>query len=137
MQWSDVTRPASDRQLRQFAAIGLAVFGGLATWRAATGRADVWAIAQALAGALVGTVGLARPQTIRWLFRLAMIVAFPIGWVVSHVVLAVIFYGVFTPVALVFRLIGRDALQRRSLQAASLWTAKDPPRRASSYFRQF
>ena len=36
-----------------------------------------------------------------------MIVAFPIGWAVSHIMLAALFYGLFTPVALVFRTIGR------------------------------
>ena len=41
-----------------------------------------------------------------------MVLAFPIGWTVSQVMLALMFFGLFTPIGLVFRLIGRDPLQR-------------------------
>ena len=41
-----------------------------------------------------------------------MVLAFPIGWTVSQVILLLMFYGLFTPIGLVFRLIGRDPLQR-------------------------
>ena len=40
-----------------------------------------------------------------------MVLAFPIGWTVSQVMLALMFFGLFTPIGLVFRLIGRDPLQ--------------------------
>ena len=41
-----------------------------------------------------------------------MVLAFPIGWTVSQVILLLMFYGLFTPIGLVFRLIGRDPLHR-------------------------
>ena len=41
-----------------------------------------------------------------------MVLAFPIGWTVSQVMLAMMFFGLFTPIGLVFRLIGRDPLHR-------------------------
>ena len=42
-----------------------------------------------------------------------MVLAFPIGWTVSLVLLGLVYYGLFTPIGLVFRLVGRDALQLR------------------------
>lgn len=48
--------------------------------------------------------------------------------VVSPVVMAVIFFVVFTPVACVMRLTGRDALARRFEPAApTYWKRREPP----------
>ena len=66
-----------------------------------------------------------------------MAITYPIGWVVSHVVLAVLFLGVFTPVAVLFRLIGRDALaRRRPPDRATYWLPMPAPDDVRSYFRQ-
>ena len=60
----------------------------------------------------VGPIGLVRPGWLQPIYVSWMVLAFPIGWTVSQVMLAVMFYGVFTPIGLVFRLIGRDPLHR-------------------------
>jgi hypothetical protein len=79
-----------------------------------------------------------RPGAVRWLFTGWMIVAFPIGWAVSHIMLAALFYGLFTPVALVFRTIGRDALRlRRDGAAATYWREKKVSGDVRDYLRQF
>ncbi len=78
----------------------------------------------AVAGRLLG---LARPEWLRPAFLGLTLLTFPIGWVVSNVVLALLYYGVFTPMALVFRLIGRDALQRRlDRDAPTYWEPYRP-----------
>ncbi|MEX0641314.1 MAG: SxtJ family membrane protein [Pirellulales bacterium] len=126
------------RLLRQFAGLWLAIFLALAAWeylgRDHTTSAAVFAVL-ALA---FGPAGLIKPQWIRPLFALLMAIATPIGWLVSTIVLSVLFYGIFTPLALVFRLMGRDALVRRAPpRGATYWTPKpivDDPRR---YFRQY
>jgi hypothetical protein len=60
----------------------------------------------------------------------------PIRIVVSGALLRVMYYGIFTPLALLFRLIGRDALARRRTNAGSYWTPKTTPTDMKSYFRQ-
>jgi hypothetical protein len=66
------------------------------------------------------------------------VVAFPIGMVVSHVILFVVFYFIFTPIGLFFRLIGRDAMHRTFDPAATTyWTDHEPHPPARRYFRQF
>ena len=56
--------------------------------------------------------------------------------VVSPIVMAVIFFAVFTPVAIVMRLAGRDALARRYEPAApSYWKRRDPPGPADDSFK--
>lgn len=137
MQWTDVTSPASSRVLRQFAGL-LVLFSAAALgWRVVHGRADltVWMLAGA--GVAVGLLGLTRPAVIRPVYHAAMLAAFPIGWLVSRVALAAVFYLVITPVAFVFRISGRDALRRRRASSSSYWRPKprtDDPRR---YLRQF
>ncbi|MEZ5316502.1 MAG: SxtJ family membrane protein [Vicinamibacterales bacterium] len=137
MQWSDVTKIPTPRVLRQFAGLSLVVFGGLAAWRVAQGRTDLVTWGLAALGLGLGVVGLAAPRAIRHVYQAWMIAAFPIGWLVSRVMLAALFFMVFTPIALVFRLLGRDTLHRRRPDAGSYWVTKpvvDDPRR---YLRQF
>ena len=56
--------------------------------------------------------------------------------VVSPVVLGLIYFGVFTPVALVMRAFGRDAMCRRFEPAQpSYWVRRDPPGPADNSFR--
>lgn len=90
------------------------------------------------AGITVGPLGIIRPQLVRPVYVAWMVLAFPIGWTVSQVILGVMFYGVFTPIALIFRMIGRDPFQRaRQPGLASYWTAKATPVDPRRYFKQF
>jgi hypothetical protein len=85
----------------------------------------------------MGLAGLARPSLLRWLFVGWMKVAFPLNWIVSELVLALIFYVVLTPLALFFRLVGRDALDLKvSAGRASYWVPKPPASDVRRYFRQ-
>jgi TRAP-type C4-dicarboxylate transport system permease small subunit len=137
MKWSEVVAPPPERLLRQFAGLFLVFFLGLAGWRVWHGHADRWAVALATLALVVGLVGLARPSAVRFIYTGWMIVAFPIGWTVSRVALALVFYAVFTPVALLFRAIRRDELQlRRPAARASYWRPKSTPADVREYFRQ-
>ena len=42
-----------------------------------------------------------------------MVLAFPIGWTMSQIILTTMFFGLFTPIGFAFQLLGRDTLQRR------------------------
>jgi hypothetical protein len=67
-----------------------------------------------------------------------MYAAFPIGWVVSHVMLALIYYGVMTPIGLVMRLLGRDPLKRKLDRSAdTYWEPREPIANSKRYFQQF
>jgi hypothetical protein len=134
----EIDRNPGPRTLRQFAGLFLIAFGvlGYVVFR----RSGTVEIAAAIwfVAALVGTLGLLRPAAIRLVYVGMIYLAFPIGWVVSHVVLALVLYLVLTPIGLVLRLAGRDPLARGfDREAGSYWT---PHREADSmerYFRQF
>ena len=136
MQWSDVMTPPPPRQLRQFAGLFLFVFLGLGAWRWFQGQHDAWAIGLAAAGVVVGLVGLVSPTLVRPIYTGWMVAAFPIGWTVSRLVLAIVFFLVLTPVASLFRLTGRDSLWLRRSDRQSHWRAKRQPATLKEYFRQ-
>ena len=112
MKWSDIQFKPADRVLRQFAAAWLVI---LLAWAAqqwfGRGHQTAALVLTALA-VVVGGAGLAVPQTVRWIYIGCMIVAFPVGWVISLVTLGVLYFVVLTPLAIFFRLRGRDALRR-------------------------
>ena len=139
-------RPDS-RQLRQFGFIALAAFGllGALTWwngglfGFAFGSAarpvaiGLWAL-----GASSALLSMVWPGGNRALFVLLSVVAFPIGFVVSHVALAVLFFGVLTPVGLLLRLLGRDPLERGfDKERKSYWVDLPELTSERDYFRQF
>ena len=65
-------------------------------------------------------------------------VALPIGFVVSHVVMAALFFGLFMPIGLLFRLLGRDSLHRKSdPDASTYWIRRKAVADVRRYFRQF
>jgi hypothetical protein len=138
MQWTDIPFDPPRRTLRQFAGLSLVIFGGLAVWNYfAKGQVVSSAILAALALA-IGLPGLAWPRLIRPVYVGAMIAAFPIGWVVSRLLLAILYYGVVTPMGLVLRLSGRDALRlARLAERTTYWMPKAAPTDVRSYFRQF
>ena len=137
MRWADVPIAASSKTLRQFAGLWLVVLGALACyWGLWRGSATAGWVLAALA-ITVGPLGLVWPQAVRPVWVAALIVTFPIGWVVSRVLLGVLYYGLFTPFALVFKLIGRDALVRRRPAGDTYWVPKPAVADVGRYYRQF
>lgn len=133
-------------KLRQFGFVALAGFGALAAlaWLErgvfAGGLGDARVpVAAALGGlgALSALCSLVYPRANRALYVTLSVITYPIGFVVSHAILALLFFGMFAPIAIVFRVIGRDALRRRTKPAGSQWQKARPPRPKSDYFKQY
>jgi polyferredoxin len=138
MTFSDINFAPARTVLRQFAAAWLVVFTGLACWHGLYHQHVVAGAVFAILAATVGPLGLWRPTAVRWVFVAAMLLTFPIGWLVSRVLLGTIYYGIFTPVALIFRLLGRDALRLRPRHdLPTYWLPKPQAANAASYFQQF
>jgi hypothetical protein len=138
MQWSDLDFKPSDKTLRLFAVFWGVFFAGLACLQHFKYGHETAALVCIGLAVPVCLLGLIRPQLIRPVFVGATVVAFPIGWTVSRILLALTFYLLFTPLALFFKLIRRDALLLRSSKGRdSYWAEKPMPEDPGSYFRQF
>ncbi len=135
------------KQLRQFGVIAVVAFGvlgGVVQWKGGLFGFDFGESKKTvvyafwLAGGLSGLFSFVWPAANRPLFTTLSLVAFPIGWIVSHVVLAFLFFGILTPLALFFRLMGRDPLTRSwEPHQRSYWVDMPPPPNNRDYFRQF
>jgi len=136
MQWSDIQFSPSDRTLRQFAGILLVVFGLLSGFEVMVRHRPQLALVYAVVALTVGPLGLVRPRAVKGIYVGWSVIAFPIGWLVSTIILGVLFYGLFTPIAYVFRMAGRDVLARRRADVQTYWTPKSSARDMREYFRQ-
>lgn len=135
------------RTLRQFGLIALFGFGLLAVlayrgWAIFApvperARDELALVFAALAGAST-LFSLVYPKA-NWPIYVGLtVVAFPIGFVLSYVIMATLFYVIIAPVGLVMRLLGHDPMDRRFLpDAPTYWVDARPPRPRPSYFKQF
>jgi hypothetical protein len=100
-------------------------------WRSAP--ALTWLLA---AAALMALVTMTRDTWLTPFNKAWMRFGMLLNAIVSPVVLGLIYFGVFTPAALVMRLIGRDAMCRAYDPAAkSYWVRRDPPGPRDDSFR--
>jgi Saxitoxin biosynthesis operon protein SxtJ len=138
MNWCDIPWRPARRTLRQFAGLWIVCFAGLASWHGWIHVHPRLAVAYLIAAVTVGPLGLVKPEAIRPIFVGWMAAVFPVGWIVSRLVLAVLFYGLFTPVGLIFRLVGRDALCRSyQPETQTYWTQRPMTADMDRYFRSF
>jgi hypothetical protein len=137
MTWSDIDwRPAS-RTLRQFAALWLLFFGLLA-WRTSVHDHPRAVLCLGSLAGLVGVAGLLWPASVRLLFVVLTALTLPVGWAVSRLILALVFYGMLTPLGALFRLGGRDVLQLRPGPGRSTyWEPKVMPADSRRYLQPF
>ena len=125
------------KQLRQFAGIWFPAFCVLVGWSIAreTGPWYLVEICWAITG-IISIAGLVCPPLIRPIFVGLILLTYPIGWVVSHVLLGAIFYGIVTPIGIILRLTGHDPLQLKAPLDNSLWKSPTGKTDVASYLRQ-
>ena len=137
----------SDRILRQFGFIALFGFGALAAmayydallFSFGLGAAKVpVAVGLLSLGLLSALLSLVTPRGNRPLYVGLSLLAYPIGFVMSYALMGALFFGLFAPIGLLFRALGRDSMHR-SLErdTTSYWQKARPPRTREHYFRQF
>ena len=60
-----------------------------------------------------------------------------LGMIVRPIILGVIFFGLFTPIAFVMRISGRDELRLKLLKKPSHWISRNEPIKSESFKQQF
>lgn len=126
-----------DRDLRKFGLLVGGVFvvlGLLFLWRHPA-RSPYFLVP----GGLLMTCGTLLPRALKQIYLAWMSVAFVLGFIVSHVILALFFFLVLTPIGLVARLAGKDFLSLKlDRQAASYWIRHERKVKSpADYERQF
>lgn len=97
-----------------------------------------WCVAVVAFGAFVWLSGLVSLTLTRWVYIMLMAVTLPIGFVVSLILMSAFYFGLITPLGLVFRLMGRDVLCRRfDPKAPTYWVPHQQTKKVERYFQQF
>jgi hypothetical protein len=128
--------PKSTKDLRSFGLIVGAGFAVIGLWPLLRHGEPyrTWALSIAVPLALAAVVF---PRILRYPYRVWMLIGHCLGWLNTRIIMTVLFYGVFTPAALVMRLIGRDAMTRRLDASARTYRVAKPARQASHLSHPF
>jgi hypothetical protein len=68
--------------------------------------------------------------------KLWMYIGFLLGMIIRPVIMAVIFLLIFTPIAIVFKLFGRDELRLKRKDKSSYWVLRKPNARGYESFKE-
>lgn len=133
----DINLQPDKRLLRQFGLLCCLLLIGVSGWRWWRLGPDILSASQLLLACSVLLMAVSRPSWLRPLFVAWSIAAFPMGWLVSHVLLFVMYFGVFWPTGFVLRLCGWDPLGLRTSGSSSLWQDRPAASDLRRYFRQY
>ncbi len=133
----------TEKKLREFGWIGIVGFSILALvigWKTGAFEERNWLVPGLLFGlaAYCGLFAAVMPKLLKPVYLAMSCISIVVGTVISLVIMIVLFIGIFTPLALFFRLKGRDELKLKPApESASFW--EEPSRAASSadYYRPF
>jgi hypothetical protein len=146
-QMIEINLKPDAKTLRQFGLIALVGFGfvALIAWKEwlifAGGLGSARSI---VAGVFVGLAGysalfaLIWPKAVLPVYLGLTILSYPIGFVLSHVIMGTLFFLIISPTGIVMKLMGKDPLERKwDPDAESYWLDCAPPRPKEDYFKQF
>ena len=125
------------KELSQFGVIWLPALLLVLVWLV-TSRLEsrLWTIGLSiLAGVSMG-LGVLQPMNLKPIFVGLQYVTWPIGMVVSYLLLAIVYFLLITPLGIMLRLFGYDPVDKR-LRVGSMWHVRQPMIEQASYFRQF
>lgn len=125
----------TDAQTRKTALLVGGVLLLLAAWNFHRGRMMTVIVFGGI-GCALAFVGMLLPTLARRFHVLWMRIATALGYLNSHVLLSLMFYGVFTPYGIVSRLIGRDPLKRRDKGRDSYWIPRKNTRQQKEQFER-
>jgi len=90
------------------------------------------------AGLFIFLSSLISSKLTRLIYLGLTFLTFPIGYVLSYLVMGMFYFLIITPVGLIFKLAGKDPLYRKfDYSAKSYWLKRQPPDKLDRYFHQF
>lgn len=89
-------------------------------------------------GLFFASIGLAIPQMLKPLNKIWMTIAILLGWVMTRVILSLLFYLVITPIGLIARLTGKNFLKLKKSNTDCYWEKREQKSaKQIDYERQF
>ena len=127
---------ATRKELRQFGLLVGAIFTVMGLWPLVF-RGEplrLWAIG---IGGLLIVLGAILPQVLAPIHTGWMWVGHILGWINTRILLTIVFYGLVTPIGLVFRLMGKDTMRQTLDESGTTYRVVRSPRPRSHMKYQF
>ena len=131
MKFSDVDLPSN----RKFGFFFSAVFAAVSAYFFIENSA-IAAYAFFTLCLLIFITTLVRADALMPLNKIWMTFGLLLGMIISPLVLGVIFFGLFTPIAILSRFFGRDELRLTFKEKPTHWILREPPTAQTDAFKQ-
>lgn len=82
-------------------------------------------------------IGVFSPERLMPLNKLWMQLGYFLGMIISPFVLGILFFTVFTPIAIIMRIVGRDELHLRVKCKPTYWVNRDVQIKSENFKNQF
>ena len=132
MKFSEIELPSN----RKFGFFFTFVFVMLAAYFYYSANVS-WAYVFSVAAMIFLLLTLIKSDALLPLNKLWMRFGLLLGMMVSPIVIGIIFFGLFTPIAILMRLSGRDELRLKFAQKASHWISRGELIKSESFKHQF
>jgi len=124
------------KELRQFGLMVGGVFSVIGLWPMFL-RGDTLRLWAVVLGSLLILLGSLVPTWLAPVHRGWMWVGHVLGWINTRIILGVIFYGLITPIGIVFRMLGKDTMRQSFSDTSSTYRVNRQPRPRSHMKFQF
>ena len=115
------------KQLRQFGLMVGSVLVLIGLWKLYQGKHETARLIFWSVGGLLIITGSIVPTLLTPVYWLWMKLVHLLGWVNTRLLLGIIFFVIITPMAIVMKVFGRDALNRKiEKDADSYWISRPP-----------
>lgn len=132
-----INKNPKTKDLEQFGVIWLPALVLLLVWLITSRlESSAWTFMLCIVAGLSMLLGAVQPMLMKPIFVGLQYLTWPIGFVVSHLLLAIIYYVLITPIGWMLRLFGYDPMRRR-MPFGTMWQQRQPVIEQASYFRQF
>ncbi len=127
---------ATTKDLRSFGLLVGAVFCVIGLWPLVFRGEPMrdWVIG---GGGLLVLLGAIVPQLLRPLHTGWMWIGHVLGWVNTRILLSIVFYGLVTPIGLIFRLMGKNTVRQAFSESSATYRVIRTPRARNHMKAQF
>ena len=83
------------------------------------------------------TITMVKPSFLTPLNKLWMQFGFLLGMIVSPIILGLIYFSIFTPIAIIMRISGRDELRVKFIRRRTYWRSLSDQEKTTNFRHQF
>jgi Saxitoxin biosynthesis operon protein SxtJ len=129
-------KSATPKELRQFGLIVGAVFAVIGFWPLVFRGEPLrwWAVGP---GGTLIILGSVLPRVLRPVHTGWMWIGHVLGWINTRILLGIVFYGLVTPIGVIFRLMGKNTMQTVFSKESSTYRVVKTPRPRTHMKYQF